>query len=310
MNQDLFANTIDYPDPNAQQRLAGLVGLDDVRDRLVAEAALLIDPTAIEKWTAKHHELGLRAAAEVAGRTPLILLAGDVGTGKTELAESFPDAVARALRIEVTLYSLSLSARGKGIVGEMTTLIAAAFSEIAAQGKSCRTSDGRVRRGLVLLIDEGDALAQSRELGQMHHEDRAGVNALIRGIDELRQIGLPVLTVLCTNRPGAIDPAVRRRAAAVFSLGRPNDGQRQALLAQLLTGVRVSAGEMSALVEATGPSPTRAFGFTYSDIRQRLVPEAVLHAVRTDVPLTPRLVLELARSLEPTRPFVEAAGAE
>ena len=272
MNQDLFASTIDYPDPHAQQRLAALVGLDDVRDRLVAEAALLIDPTAIEKWSTKHHEVGLRAAAEVAGRTPLILLAGDVGTGKTELAESFPDAVARSLRIEVTLYSLSLSARGKGIVGEMTTLITAAFSEIAAQGKACRTSDGRVRRGLVLLIDEADALAQSRELGQMHHEDRAGVNALIRGIDGLRQIGLPVLTVLCTNRPDAIDPAVRRRAAAVFSLGRPNNEQRQALLAALLVGIPVSAAEMSALVEATGPSPIRGFGFTYSDIRQRLRP--------------------------------------
>jgi hypothetical protein len=30
-------------------------------------------------------------------------------------------------------------------------------------------------------VDEGDALAQSRDLAQMHHEDRAGVNALIRG---------------------------------------------------------------------------------------------------------------------------------
>ena len=87
MNDDqLFANVIDYPDPRSQERLDALVGLDDVRDRLVTEAALLIDPTTIEKWAAKHHDVSLRAAAEVSSRTPLIVLAGDVGTGKTELA--------------------------------------------------------------------------------------------------------------------------------------------------------------------------------------------------------------------------------
>jgi AAA+ superfamily predicted ATPase len=307
VNDDqLFANVLEYPDPDAQGRLSALIGLDHIRDRLVTEAGLLIDPTAIEKWSARHHEVGLRAASEVASRTPLIILAGDVGTGKTELAETFADAVARALRIEMALYSLSLSARGKGIVGEMTTLIAAAFTAIATAGKACRTRDGQVRRGLVLLVDEGDALAQSRELGQMHHEDRAGVNALIRGIDELRQAGLPVLTVLCTNRPGAIDPAVRRRAAAVFHLDRPSDDQRDALLTSLLEGIRISPAQLGELVVATGPTKTRPYGYTYSDIRQRLIPEAVLAAVRRDSPLTAQDLLDAARILEPTRPFAEA----
>lgn len=304
--EQLFATTLDYPDPSAQTRLTGLVGLDQVRDRLVIEASLLIDPTIIGKWAAKHHDIGLRAASEVASRTPLIVLAGDVGTGKTELAETFADAVARRLRIEMTLYSLSLSARGKGIVGEMTNLIATAFASLAAEGRACRTSDGRIRRGLVLLIDEGDAIAQSRELGQMHHEDRAGVNALIRGIDELRQAGVPVLTVLCTNRPDAIDPAVRRRAAAVFRLARPDDDQRRALLKALLDGVRVSDAQLRELVDATGPTTTRAHGYTYSDVRQRLIPEAVLAAVQADEPLTAARVIEVASRIEPTRPFAEA----
>lgn len=311
MNDDqLFANVIDYPDPRSQERLDALVGLDDVRDRLVTEAALLIDPTTIEKWAAKHHDVSLRAAAEVSSRTPLIVLAGDVGTGKTELAETFADDVARALRIEMSLLSLSLSARGKGIVGEMTTLIAAAFTSIATQGKACRTSDGRIRRGMVLLIDEGDALAQSRELGQMHHEDRAGVNALIRGIDELRQAGLPVLTVLCTNRPNAIDPAIRRRAAAVFNLGRPDDQQRLDLLTSLLAGIPITDRDLRELVAATGPTKARPYGYTYSDIRQRLVPEAVLGALRRDVPLTAKYLLEVAGRLTPTRPFVDEDNAE
>lgn len=304
--EQLFAQVVEYPDPEAQVRLAALVGIDVVRDRLVTEARLLIDPSAVVEWSERQHGTVIRAATEVATRTPLIVLAGDVGTGKTELAETFADAVARSLRIEMTLYSLSLSARGKGIVGEMTTLIAAAFATVAQAGRAYRSSGGRVRRAVILLIDEGDALAQSREIGQMHHEDRAGVNALIRGIDELRQAGLPVLTVLCTNRPGAIDPAVRRRAAAMFFLERPNDAQRESLLIDLLTGVHLDPQELNALVEATGPTDQREYGFTYSDIRQRVVPEAVLDAMSRDVPLTPKVVLEKAQTLEPTRPFQEA----
>ena len=305
---DVFAQVIEYPDPHAQHRLSMLVGLDDVRDRLINEASLLIDPSAVERWSNRHHANVLRAAMEVGTRTPLIVLAGDVGTGKTELAETFADAVSRSLKIDMTLYSLSLSARGKGIVGEMTTLIAAAFATVAQSGRSCRNGNGRILRGIVLLIDEGDALAQSRENGQMHHEDRAGVNALIRGIDQLRQTRLPVLTVLCTNRAAALDPAVRRRAAATFALERPNDAQRAALLRDLLDGIDVCPDEMQAIISATGPTPTRDHGFTYSDLRQRLIPEAVLHAVRTDQPLTAATVLDKANSTQPTRPFVEAGA--
>ena len=101
-------------------------------------------------------------------------------------------------------YSLSLSARGQGSVGEMTMLLSDAFQLVAEAAKGGRGKDGKLRHGTILLIDEADALAQSRELAQMHHEDRAGVNALIRGIDGLRRNGLPVLTIMCTNRLSAL----------------------------------------------------------------------------------------------------------
>jgi AAA+ superfamily predicted ATPase len=155
----------------------------------------------------------------------------------------------------------------------------------------------------VLLVDEGDALAQSRDLAQMHHEDRAGVDALIRGIDQLRSDQLPVLTVLCTNRPDALDPAILRRAAKVFRFGRPSDEQRLVLLAQLLSGCDIDPSDLDKVVVMTGPRADRAYGATYSDIRQRLVPEAVLDGVARDVPLTGGRLIELAETFEPTRPF-------
>jgi SpoVK/Ycf46/Vps4 family AAA+-type ATPase len=121
----------------------------------------------------------------------------------------------------------------------------------------------------------------------MHHEDRAGVNALIRGVDGPRHERLPVLTIMCTNRVGAVDPAIRRRAAAILTFRRPDDRSREELLRRSLRGT----------------SSSRAYGCTYSDLRQRLVPTAVLTTVGAGVPLTDEGLVALARDFVPTRPF-------
>lgn len=304
---DLFAQVLQFPDPDAQDRFAALVGIDDVKARLIAEASLLIDSDAVERWSKQHHSGFPLGAREVAQRTPLIVLAGDVGTGKTEVAESFADAVARSMKVEVTLYPLSLSARGKGAVGEMTSLLTAAFEEVRTAASKARNSKGAVSHGLILLVDEADALAQSRELAQMHHEDRAGVNALIRGIDGLRRDRLPVLTVMCTNRLDSLDPAVTRRAAAIFAFERPNDQQRRALLDGLLDGFGIAPKDVASVVTLTGARSGRDYGATYSDIRQRLVPTALLQAFMAGTPLTGATLVAAAEVFEPTRPFGAAS---
>lgn len=299
----LFGHIANFPDPSAQERFAALVGVDDIKERLVTEATLLLDPGFVERWSNKHYKTITRAAAEVTKRTPLLVLAGDVGTGKTEVAETFGDAVARQMKVEITLYPLSLSARGKGAVGEMTSLIAQAFSQVVAVASKARDSAGRVRHGVILLVDEADALAQSRELAQMHHEDRAGVNSLIRGISRMSDERLPVLTVLCTNRPGALDPAIVRRAATILRFARPHDEQRRQLLTALLEGSGITATEIDKIVSLTGPRDGQPFGCTYSDIRQRLVPEAVLACAAVDQPLAGADLIARAETFQPTRPF-------
>lgn len=303
----LFGQVVELPDPYAQARFAALVGIDGVKERLVMEAAVLLDPGVLERWGTTHHGGMTVAATEVTRRTPLVVLGGDVGTGKTEIAETFGDAVARHMDVDITLYPLSLSARGKGAVGEMTSLLSEAFAEVRRTAATARDSKGRVTRGVILMVDEADALAQSRELAQMHHEDRAGVNALIRGIDGLRDDHLPVLTILCTNRPEALDPAIVRRAATVLPFTRPNDDQRCQLLDMLLGDSGISATEIDKLGALTGPRSDRPHGCTYSDIRQRLVPDAVLGAVGRDAPLTGKDLIAMAEQFEPTRPFGEAA---
>jgi hypothetical protein len=210
---DLFEHRMTYPDVYAQERLARLVGLDDHKARLTKILGLLVNPAGLEAWLQRHHPGANGVLNSVLRRPPLVVLAGDVGAGKSELAETIGDAVARQERIDVTLFPMSLSTRGQGRVGEMTQLLSAAFDHTIAEAKKLKGSSAKARGAVLLLVDEADALAQSREASQMHHEDRAGVNAFIRGIDRIGNGRLPAAVIMSTNRLGALDPAVKRRAA-------------------------------------------------------------------------------------------------
>ena len=181
----VFDDVRSLPDPSAARRFAALVGLDTTKRHLLKEARLLLDPLALEAWAERHHRSKPQILGVFRDRPPLFIFAGDVGTGKTALAESFGDPIAREMNVDVTLYCLSLSARGTGAVGQMTALVAGAFDEIRGVARRGRASSGKPSQAVILLIDEADALTQSREAAQMHHEDRAGVNAVIRGVDDL-----------------------------------------------------------------------------------------------------------------------------
>ena len=299
---DLFEDIIVLPDERGRADYDRLVGLDDYKARLVKETLLLVDPAQLRNWNAKHHKGRLAAVGYFAARSPLFVLAGDVGTGKTALARSFGNEVARLAKVPVELYALSLNARGSGAVGEMTRLISDAFRQVREAVARTRDSDGRAGRGIILLIDEADALAQSREAAQMHHEDRAGVNALIRGIDAIASERLPVAIVMCTNRLDAIDPAVRRRAAAVFAFHRPDRAQRVLVLREALRGSDIQERDIEMIADVTGENGERSFGFTYSDLTQRFLPTIILDAF-PDRPVNGPRAVEIARSIRPTPPF-------
>lgn len=297
-NDDLFEEDLDLPDPIAQQRYTALVGLDPIKVRLAKEAELILQPKLLEDWSVRVHGAVLPAVGWVTGRPPLMIFAGDVGTGKTTLAETFADAIARRHRIDVRVKRLSLRARGSGAVGEMTRLIGTAFDALLREARSAGSG-----RPVVLVIDEADALAQSREAAQMHHEDRAGVNALIRGISQIAAERLPILVIMCTNRADALDPAVRRRAAAEFTFTRPDNAQRAAVLSTVFEGVGLTNREIANLADLTG-SNGRGYGYTYSDLVDRVLAATCL-AAYPDQPITADLIAEQIRANPPTRPFTD-----
>lgn len=301
---DLFDRRLEFPDMGASRRFTRLVGIDDAKSRLTKLLGILVNPAGPKTWAARHHPGASLLLDYVERRPPLVILAGDVGTGKTELAETVGDAVARQEDIAVTLFPLSLATRGSGKVGEMTRLLSAAFDATLESAARLQRSSGKATGAVILLVDEADALTQSRESGQMHHEDRAGVNAFIRGVDRLAEKRVPAAVIMCTNRLSAIDPAVQRRAADIFDFRRPSAVQRQAVLAGPLKEAGLTTSEIDTVVQRTGPPKTGEIGFTFSDLTQRLLPTLVLDAY-PDKRITFPRTLELLAAMRPTPVFRE-----
>ena len=305
MNIDeLFERRITYPNYEHHERLSRLVGLDEQKDRLTKILSLLVNPAGLKKWINTHHPKAESLLNGVLKRPPLVVLAGDVGSGKTELAETIGDAVARQEDIEIILFPLSLSTRGQGRVGEMTQLLSSAFEHTVSEAEKLKGVTGKSRGGVILLVDEADAITQSRENSQMHHEDRAGVNAFIRGIDWITNASLPAAVIMCTNRLGSLDPAVKRRAADILTFSRPSEEQRRSVLTSSLEALDFSEVQIDALVNATGSQKDREYGFTFSDMTQRLLPSIMLDAY-PNRPVDPIRALEITLSMFPTPPFQE-----
>lgn len=299
----LFERRMSYPHPDARDRLARLVGIDHHISRLTKSLGLLVHPGGLKLWGHEFHPGADKIINSVLMRPPLVILGGDVGSGKTELAETIPDAVARQEEIEIELLPLSLSARGQGRVGEMTQLISAAFDFTVKEANTIQKSKEGAEGAIILLVDEADALAQSRETADLHQEEVSGVNAFIRGIDRLANSRLPAAVIMCTNRYDALDPAVTRRAAEIMAFGRPDTDNRRKLLGPRLHELGFDDVDIDAIVDATGPRDGMA-GFTYSDLAQRLIPAMVLDAY-PEQPITATRALMLAQEMVATPPFMD-----
>lgn len=304
--QALFERRVAYPHPAIRDRLERLVGLDDHISKLTKILALLVNPGGLKRWGDEHHPGAEKLIDSVLHRPRLIILAGDVGSGKTELAETIGDAVARQENIELSMFPLSLAARGQGKVGEMTQLISGAFDFVVREASGMTSKDSS-EKAVILLVDEADALAQSRETQNMHHEDVSGVNAFIRGLDRLANQRLPAAVIMCTNRYEALDPAVKRRSAEILAFKRPDGDARRELLAPRLGELGFSEAEIEAIVAATGPRNGQP-GFTYSDLTQRLIPGIVLDAY-PDRSIEPARAVKIAEDMIPSPAFKDESMA-
>lgn len=297
--QTLFELQLPLPNARLSAQGARLIGFKQRFARVEADLRLIADPDGVAAWARKYHGDNLPLLDALNDRYPLVVLHGDVGTGKTATAEAAAARLAQATGEEGMLFTLSTRVRGTGMVGEMSTLINDAFQAITTAAGKSRTA--------YLIIDEADSLAGSRGSGQSHHEDKAGVNTLIQKIDEMRAHGGRIVVFLCTNRFDALDPAILRRALLIEQFDRPDDDERRLLFEHDLRGVKLARGTVEKLVQLTGAKGAEP-GFTFSDIRTRLLPRAVAAAYPTRG-LTANDLLEAASELGATPQFVEVAAA-
>lgn len=273
----IFDNETLLPDSRLTERSKKLLGFDVRYERVKNQLGLLLNLDQIQTWNKKHHRGLLDVDALVADQYPLVIFHGDVGTGKTAMAECMANRLVEESRTEDSiLFKMSNRVRGSGQVGEMGTLMIEAFQQV-------KQSAGKNRRA-ILIIDEGDSLAAARSQAHSHHEDKVAVNTLIQSIDELRKLNGRVVTILCTNRLSALDPALVRRAAIKEEFLRPSEAERLELLSMDLAALNLSSIELNYLVRATGARDGHPC-WTYSDIRTRLYPSALSRAF-PDRPLT------------------------
>jgi AAA+ superfamily predicted ATPase len=117
-------------------------------------------------------------------------------------------------------------------------------------------------------------------------------------VDDLRRQSGRVLVFLCTNRAGALDPAIVRRAAVSEQFNRPTDQEREELFRMDLDGLATSDKTIRELVRLTGSRDGRP-GYTFSDLRAKLLPEALCRAFPSR-PLTEDDLIAAAEEVLPS----------
>ncbi|XP_029917657.1 ATPase family protein 2 homolog [Myripristis murdjan] len=188
-----------------------------------------------------------------------VLLYGPPGTGKT--------MIGRAIANEVGAHMTVIN--GPEIMSKFYGETEARLRQIFA--------DASQRRPAIIFIDELDALCPRREAAQNEVEKRvvASLLTLMDGIGSEGHSG-QLLVLGATNRPHALDPALRRpgRFDKELEVGVPGAAERADILQKQLSSVPCSAAaeEVTQLADA-------AHGYVGADLAA-VCKEAGLHALR------------------------------
>jgi AAA+ superfamily predicted ATPase len=270
-----------------------LVGIDHQKKELMSALQMILNPGEFKNWLKKHGHDQSDFLKNYTKTSPLILLSGDVGCGKSELANSCGAAHAKVIDNKVNLFSTPSDLRGTGRVGEISARITAIFNQLAQQSNDLPT---------ILLLDEADDVASSREKDHQHHEDRAGVNALIKELDRLERSTKKVAVIFITNRAAAMDPAILRRAATEIKFERPNAIALTAAFEQITKGLDFSKEEKEKLVKAC---LEKEVPFTFSDLYRKVVKQTIINCWQAYQPFNFEALLKAIQHTNPSPKFIE-----
>ncbi len=185
-----------------------------------------------------------------------VLLYGPPGTGKT--------LIAKAVANEVNAHFISIS--GPEIMSKYYGESEQRLREIFEEAKENAPS--------IIFIDEIDSIAPKREevTGEVERRVVAQLLALMDGLEARGD----VIVIAATNRPDAIDPALRRpgRFDREIEIGVPDKEGRKEILEIHTRGMPLAEDvDLDELAELT-------IGFVGADL-EALCKEAAMHALRS-----------------------------
>lgn len=295
VNTALKLGEYQHPNKTAARAFKQLVGIDEQKQVLLDTLEFLLNRDRLQAWQKKHHKQGLPLLIQLQQADPLIILSGEVGCGKTALAQSIATPLAEILGQPVKVFETPSNIRGSGLVGEISNRITEAFEVFKSKVKDGETG--------LLIIDEADDIATNREQNEAHHEDRAGLNVLIKQIDSIRHIGKQLAVLMITNRIKVIDPAVLRRTSLHLIFERPKGKQLEALITSIMEGISYTKADIANIIEACD---AHAIPYSSSDLIQRVAKQSLYTSLAMDVPLTSEQFVKTIKVMEPT-PLLEKA---
>lgn len=229
------------PEDRPEERLEDLGGVDEILQDL---RQLIVQPLSHPEVFS---HLGVQPPTGV-------LLFGPPGCGKTKIAHAIAGTTG------VPFFKIAATEIVSGMSGESEAKIRQLFQAAMSAAPS------------LIFMDEVDAITPKRDSAGREMERRI-VAQLLTSLDEIQKSNVVVLAA--TNRPDALDPALRRagRFDREIAMGIPDEAARAKILEKMVQGMRLAESlDLKFLAKKTA-------GFVGADL-SALTKEAALGAVQ------------------------------